>query len=101
LCIEHIQNYLLIVQSHAFHLSLLLLLSAQMADPDDEASVLKMTRLATDQLLGEGQIARSEINHLSGVCSRLPLAVAKALQSIELIDRATTFANSISKRLSN
>jgi hypothetical protein len=98
-CMDHIQNYLLIVQSDVHHLASLLVIGSKVVNASDEALVLSITKVTTDEFMGEVPDMRTELNRLSGVCSKYPLAVAKALQSIELIDRAMTLVKSISKRL--
>jgi hypothetical protein len=70
-----------------------------MIDARDEAAALHITDAAIDGFLNETPVFREEMNRLSGVCSKFPLPVAKALQSVELIDKAVSLAQSVSKRL--
>ena len=98
-CVEEIQHNLIIVQSDVEHLAALLLIDAQMTDTGDEVTVLNVTKIEIDQFLTEAPDIRAEMNRLSGVCSRFPLPVAKALQSIGLIDQAIALVKSISQRL--
>jgi hypothetical protein len=99
-CLEHVQSHLMLVQTDVQNLEGLFLLAAQMTDASDEAAVLHITDIAVDGFLNaDTPLIRGEMNRLSGLCSRFPLPVAKALQSVELIDKAVSLAQSVSKRL--
>jgi hypothetical protein len=99
-CVENILKDLMIIQSDVAHLAQLFTIGATMVDTSDETSVLEITKIATDQFLTtDAPAVREQMNRLSGICSQFPLPVAKALQSVGLIDQATTLVKSVSKRL--
>jgi hypothetical protein len=98
-CVEQVQTYLIIIQTSVQSLVELFLIASQMTDARDEATALHITDIAVDEFLTDVPPIRSEMNRLSGLCSRFPLPVAKALQSVELIDRAIALSNSVSRRL--
>lgn len=97
-CLEHVQSVLMIVQGEVEQLAKLFFIGAKMVNVDDEAAVLEITKLSINEFLFEAQAAREEMNRLSGVCSKFPLPVAKALRSIELIDSTMPLVKSVSKR---
>lgn len=97
-CVEHV-NYLLIVQTSVQSLVELFLVASQMTDARDEATALHITDTAVDEFLTDIPPIRAEMNRLSGLFSRFPLPVAKALQSVGLIDKAVSLAQSVSRRL--
>jgi hypothetical protein len=98
-CVEQIQTYLIIIQTSVKSLVELFLVASQMTDARDEATALDVTGIAVNEFLTDVPPIRTEMNRLSGLCSRFPLPVAKALQSVELIDKAVSLAQSVSKRL--
>jgi hypothetical protein len=98
-CLEQVQNDMLIIETSVQSLAGLFFIASQMTDARDEATALHMTDIALDEFLNSAPTIRAEINRLSGVCSKFPLPVAKALQSVELIDKAVSLAQSVSKRL--
>jgi hypothetical protein len=98
-CVEQIQTYLIVIQTSVQSLVQLFLIASQMTDARDEATSLHITGIAVDEFLTDIPPIRAEMNRLSGLCSRFPLPVAKALQSVELIDRAIALSNSVSRRL--
>jgi hypothetical protein len=99
-CTEQIQNGLKIVQSDIEHLAQLFIIGAQMVDARDQLAVLQVTKAATNEFLTEAPSIRVEINRLmSDVCSKSPVPNAKALQVVDLIDRAMMLVKSVSERL--
>jgi hypothetical protein len=98
-CVEEVQTYLIIIQTNVQALVELFAVASQMADVRDETTALHITDIAVDEFLTDVPPIRVEMNRLSGLCSRFPLPVAKALQSVEVIDRAMALATSISRRL--
>jgi hypothetical protein len=98
-CVEQVQTYLPLIQTSVQSLVELFVIASQMTDARDEVTALHITDIAVDEFLTDVPPIRAEMNRLSGLCSRFPLPVAKALQSVELIDRALALSNSVSRRL--
>jgi hypothetical protein len=98
-CLAEVQTDLITIQTSVQSLAFLFLVASQMTDPRDEATALHFTDIAVDGFLNEVPVWRAEMNRLSGLCSKFPLPTAKALQSVELIDKAVSLAQSVSKRL--
>jgi hypothetical protein len=73
---------MLIIQTSVQSLAQLFAIASQMTDARDEATALNITGVAVDEFLSEVPPMRAEINRLSGVCSKFPLPVAKALKLV-------------------
>jgi hypothetical protein len=98
-CVKEIRNALLTIQSNAQTLTYLITIGRHMRDELDEAKVKEVTKIATEAILTEFKTIREWVNHSSGVCSKYPLAVAKAQQTLQILDRVSSFVRSISGRL--
>ncbi len=99
-CMKHVKDYLLIAQSDIQSLAELFVIASQMTALRDEATALHITDIAVDRFLKiDAPATRAEMTRLSGLCSRYSLPVAKALRAVELIDKAVSLAQSVSKRI--
>ncbi len=99
-CMKQVKDYLLVVQSDVQSLAELFLIASQMTAARDEATALHITDIAVDRFLKiDAPATRAQINRLSSLCSRYSLPAAKALRSVELIDKSVSLAQSVSKRV--
>lgn len=98
-CVELIRDSLMIAQSDILQPMFLVSIDLRITNVSDEQGVREIIKQAVDLVRKELNTVRERVGRLSGGCSEHPLAVAKAQQTLQALERASGFVATIEPRL--
>ena len=98
-CVESVRNNLFLVLDRVEHINSLSFLASVMVNDFDAQAANQIPKIIANETVDEVELVRQNNSGLSGICSRVTLAVVKAEKALPLLRQVSAMSKSLADRL--
>ena len=98
-CVESVRNNLFLVLDRVEHINSLSFLASVMVNDFDAQAANQIPKIIANETVDEVELVRQNNSGLSGICSRVTLAVVKAEKAWPLLRQVSAMSKSLADRL--